>query len=96
MTALFDDLSVKDNQDLIRISDCRKTMSDDDRGSAGLQRIQSLLDQSLRDIVQSTCSFIQNEDRRILEEDSGDRKTLILATGKPYTALTDLCIETFR
>jgi len=54
--------------------------------------MQRRLHQSLRFAVESRCSFIQNQDRSVLQNCAGNGDALALASGKPYAALSNYLV----
>ncbi|MNC07976.1 hypothetical protein D3C75_555460 [compost metagenome] len=68
-------------------------MSDDECGSAYGQISQGLLNRGFGLCVQRGSSFIQNQNRRILEEHASDSQALLLSTGQLHTALPDDCLH---
>jgi hypothetical protein len=81
MSSLFNDLAFGKYQNLIRRFHGREAMSDNDAGSACQRFSQSAMNQSLILGVEVCRRFIQDHDPRLLEQDSRDRKTLLLAAG---------------
>ena len=64
-------------------------------GGTGLhQFLQGILNQTLAFGIQSRCCFVEDEDRRILEDGTGDAYTLALTTGESAATITDSGIET--
>ena len=62
-------------------------------GSTGLhQFLQSILHQALALCIKSRSSLVENEDRRILEDGTGDAYTLALTTGKSASTVADSMI----
>ena len=72
MAAALEQASVVQNVDHIRISDGRETMCNDDCRAVFRKLIECLLYFLLRLGIKSRCRFIENDDRRILEEDASD------------------------
>lgn len=71
MRALFDDLSVLHDDDLVRVADGRKAVGDYQRGAALQQLAESLLDELVRVAVDVRCCFVEHEDARIRHERTG-------------------------
>ena len=62
-----------DDDDLIRTFDRGKTMSDGDRCAVFGKFFQAFLDLPFTLIIQCTGSFIQDQDRRVFQEDTGNK-----------------------
>ena len=66
----------------------------DDQGSTPLcQGIKGTLDLGFGHRVQSGCGFVQNQNRRILQENSGNGHSLLLSTGEQYATLAHIGIK---
>ena len=78
-----------DDDDLIRTFDRGKTMSDGDRCAVFGKFFQAFLDLSFTLIIQCTGSFIQDQDRRVFQEDTGNGNPLLLTTGETGTTFSD-------
>ena len=74
-TALGDD-AIGDGNDPACGPDGAEPVGDDQRGSAHGKGVEGSLDLGLRHGVQGGSSFVQNENRRILQEDPGNGHTL--------------------
>ena len=96
MAATLEQASVVQDVDHIRISDGRKTMCNDDRRAVFRKLIECLLYFLLRLGIKGRCRFIENDDRRILEEDASDGDTLLLPARKLHAALADLRLIAIR
>ena len=70
--ALFDDLSLIHDQDLIGIADRRKTMGNDERSPTLHQGIESLLYLQLGTRIDGRSRLIQYQHRRHLQHDPRD------------------------
>jgi hypothetical protein len=69
-------------------------MHDDQRRASGRKLGQRLLDCPLRLCVQRRGRLVKNEDRRVLQEDTCDGETLLLAAGEFHPTLADDRIKT--
>ncbi len=65
----------------------RKTMGDDDRGALRHQFVEGGADLLLADRVEMRGRFVQDQDRRVLEEGACNRDPLALAAGQLHAAL---------
>ncbi|MNP21554.1 hypothetical protein D3C76_1141770 [compost metagenome] len=66
----------------------------DHQGGASLHDvIQGCLDVPLGFGVEGRSGFVENQQRRILEQRPGNRQTLALATGEQHAVLADLSVE---
>lgn len=93
MSALLSDSFFIHDHNPVGIFDCRQTVSDDECGSAYGQISQGLLNRGFGLCIQRGSSFIQNQNRRILEEHASDSQALLLSTGQLHTALPDDCLH---
>ena len=93
MRSSLHDLSVLHDQDLVRREDRGKTMRDQDTRALLDQRIDRFLNLLLGNGVQCARRLIKYEDRRILQQYTGDRDPLLLSSGKFKPAVPDQCIK---
>ena len=89
MCSAFGNAVFSEDNDFICIFNSGQTVSDGDRCTVSGEFLQTVLYPSLTFVVQGTGCFIENKNRRILQEDPGDGNTLLLAAGKSGTAFTD-------
>ena len=89
--AAFHNLSVVEHTDLIGILDRTQTVGDGHGGTCLHQTLQSILYQTLAFGVESRGSFIEDEDRGILQDGTGDGDTLALTTREPFAASSICC-----
>ena len=66
------------HEDQIGIGDGRQAMGDDEGGAALAERIERLLDAALGFGVEGAGCLVQDQDRRVLQNGTGDRKALTL------------------
>ena len=92
MRAAFGDPALVEDDDLVGVDDGREAMGDDDRGPARGDALQGLLDRRLGPAVEGAGRLVEDQDRRVLEQGSGDRDALLLAAGKLEAALADLAL----
>ena len=65
MIALFDNLSVFEDDNLVGIKDCLEAVSNDKASSASYNGFHSLLNLTLRHRIDIRSRFVQNQDLRI-------------------------------
>ena len=70
--------------------DRRKAMRDGDHRLVAHQILQALLDRRLHLRIERRRRLVEDEDRRILQDDAGDGDPLTLAAGKLDAALADM------
>ena len=70
----------------------RKAVRDNKGCPVLCQLLQGFLNNLLTFIIQSLCRLIKDQDRRILQEYSCNRKPLFLTSGKFYPSLSDICV----
>ena len=85
MGAFFDDPACIENQDPVDLTNSRKTMGDDDRGSAFAQDSQGLLDQVFRQGIETRGRLVEHEDRFVGKNRSRDGDSLAL-TAREFDA----------
>ena len=84
--ALLDDVHAVHNSDSVSTPHCGEAVRDDKARFAFAQNVKAFLNLLLRDAVQSGSCLVQDQDGRILEEDSRDRDTLLLSAGDRASA----------
>ncbi len=67
LSSSFNDLSLVENHDFIRVSDGGKTVGDDHDSSILLEGIQALLNEHFASGIDVACCFVENHDRRPIE-----------------------------
>ena len=87
--AAFDDPALVEHDDLVGIDDGREAVGDDDRRAAARDAVERLLDRRLGAAVERAGRFVEDQDRRVLEQGAGDRDALLLAARKLEPALAD-------
>lgn len=71
-------------------------MRDDDGGAVFGELLEGFLDDILALVIEGAGGFVEDQDRRVLKEDAGDRETLLLAAGELDAALTDIGVIAVR
>ncbi len=87
MAAALDDLAVIQHQDFVGIHHRGKPVRDDQRGAVPGDLAQRALDFAFGAGVQRGRRFVQQQDRRVLQDGAGDGDALLLAAGKFQPAL---------
>ena len=90
MAAALDDATVLEDDDLVGVDHRRKPMGDHQRGAALRDLLQALLQRPLGAAVEGRGRLVEDQDRRVLEQDAGDGDPLLLAARQLETALADL------
>ena len=96
VSAAFFDAVFGQYQDTFRISYGRQPVSDNDGRSVFRELLEGFFDDILALVIEGTRCFVEYEDRRILEEDAGNREALLLAAGELDAALTDVGVIAVR
>ena len=94
MRALLHDAPGVEDQDPVCPSNGRHPMGDHDSRPAGREIRQRLYEQLLRLGVEGTRRLVENQDRSVSENCSGDRDPLTLTTGEVGAALADDGVKT--
>ena len=79
MRAVLDDPSIGKHDKAIEMSDRRKSMRNCDHRISIHQRLQISLDRGLDLRIKGGSRLVEDNDRRILQEDASDRNPLTLA-----------------
>ena len=79
MCAVFNELSAIEDQDAIRIPQCRKSVRDGGRGSSANENFKGFLDAPLRFGVDVAGCLIENQNLWVIEQTSSNRETLFFA-----------------
>jgi hypothetical protein len=90
-------MSLLEDNDKIRIENCTQTMSDKDAcSSLFAKNAVDVHHESLLGVgVQSTGCLVEEEQRRILKQETANSKALLLSTRNHESSLTDLGVVTF-
>src|SRR5207253_4991694 len=89
VVAPLDELAAREDEDRVGGEDGREAMRDHDRGAPGEKRPERGLDQLLGERVEVRGCLVEDQDRRALEDDAGNRQPLLLAAGEAVAALAD-------
>ena len=90
MRPLLDDPPLVHHHQPVEDGDGRKPVGDGDHGPALHQAVELLLDRRLDLRVERAGRLVEDQDRRVLEEEAGDGDALPLAAGELYAALADM------
>lgn len=90
------DLAVVNYQDLIGILDGIQAVSNHKQGLTLYQLRNSLLNIAFIVGINTCGSFVQNNDRRILQNTARNRNTLFLTAGKSSAAFSNHGLEPVR
>jgi len=95
MVSFFSFGTVDENNNLISISDSRKSMSNNDDSDLRVLPIavNGILNNVLIHFIQSRGSLIEKKDLGFLEESPGDGDSLLLASRQRSSRSTDDCIK---
>ena len=78
-----------DDEDLVGVADRREPVRDDQRGPPLEGGVEGPLDGGLGLAVEVRGRLVEDDDRRRLEQQPGDREPLPLAAGEPVAAVAD-------
>ena len=95
MSAVADKFAVVEEQASGDVFQGSHAVGDDEGGSVFGESFQGVLDEAVAFIVECGGGFVEDQDRRVLEEGSGDGDPLPLATGKGAAAFAQNRIEAF-
>src|SRR5262245_42494106 len=81
-----------EHDDPVGVTHGGQPVGDHNHGLASGLLLEILLDELLRDAVQSARCFVQHQDGGVSEESSGERETLRLSSRKGYASGANFCI----
>jgi hypothetical protein len=87
------DAAVMEDEDLIGGGDGLQSVGDDEQGAVGGERTESIVEERFDLGVDGGGGFVEQHDRRVLEQGAGDRDPLSLAPGDRGTAFSDPGVE---
>ena len=70
-------------------------MGDDQHGAVVCQFLQRFLNRFFALVIQGTGGFVEDDDRRILQEDTRNAQALFLSAGEFDAALADVGVVSF-
>ena len=95
MRALLHQAALVEHQHLVGVFDGRQAMRDHQRGAIGHQPLQRVLHQAFGLVVERGGGFVEDQDRRILEDRARDREALALAAGQQAAVFADARVQAF-
>ena len=96
MAAQFNDFSLIEHDNHVCVQNRRKPVRDANRRAAFHQFVERGLHGAFGFGVERAGGFVENENRRILQNGAGDGEALALAAGKRNAFFADDGVETFR
>ena len=93
MGASLNDLSVVKHTDLVSVLDGAQSVGDGHSGAGLHQSFQRILNQSFTFCIECRSGLVEDKDRRILQNSSGDGYPLALTTTESATSITYVGIE---
>ena len=95
MASTLHDSTLMQDANLVCVLDGAQAMGDSHGGTCLHQLFEGVLYQSLTLGIECGCRFVEDEDRRILQDGTGDADTLALTSRKATTTITDIGVEAF-
>ena len=92
---LFDKATLIKDENAISMLDGRQSVRDDEHRATGEQSIDCFLHEALRLNVERRRRFVENENRRIGKQRTGNRETLTLTARQPRAALAEVGVPPF-
>src|SRR5450759_3863384 len=80
VSALFNDRTVVHDKDVVRISDGRETVGNDEAGPTGHQLCHCFLDAYFRSGIDAACGFVENQNGWICQDHTRDGQQLLLTS----------------
>ena len=96
MSSLLNDSTLVDDEDIVRLADRRKAVSDHEIRSALHKVVHGLLNLSFGSRVERARRFVKNENFRVGENRSRNRQKLFLPGGKVRAVLVENGFEAVR
>src|SRR6202023_2044773 len=96
MRAALHDPALVEYDDLVGIDDCRKPMRDHEGRPALGDEIERVLNLPFGEGVERRGRLVEDENRRRLQNGSGDRNALLFAAREFQSAFADLRLVTAR
>ena len=96
MIAFFDDGSFPQDDDAVGAADGAQTMGDEDRGRVRENQLHGFLNLHLGEGIDAGGGFIQDEDRRALNEDAQQAHELTLPHAQTRAALAHVGMKAIR
>src|SRR5690349_15245641 len=96
MRPLLDNATLSQDDDAVRMAHGREPMRDDQRRAPRRKLIERLLDCRFRRRIERRRRLVENEDRRVLEENPSDSHALLLTARQLHAALADDGIKSSR
>ncbi len=93
---LLDDTPIIDDANDVGMDDRREAVGNDDSRTALHEVIQGTLHKTLALGIEGRSGFVEDEDRGILVDGTGDREALALATGELTPTVPDIGIVASR
>src|SRR3954451_1122421 len=94
--AIFRDTPIVEHDDAVQCCQGRHAMRNRENGATLHQGAQGLLDRGLRGGIEGRSRFVEDQDRRVLQDRPRDAQALPLATGELGAALADYGLVTGR
>jgi hypothetical protein len=94
--AALDDAALVHHQDDVGALDGGQAVGDHQRGAAAHDAVERGLDVALGFGVERRGGFVEDEDRRVLQQRPGDGQALALAAGEQHAVLADQGVEALR
>ena len=94
MTTLLDDLSLAQQDDIIRMLDGGKPVGDDQHSADILHLLQRILNEDLGLGVDIGGGFVQDHDGRLMQDGTGEAEQLPLTGGEVIAPLPDRLVQT--
>src|SRR5258706_13137171 len=89
MPALFDDVTFFEYDDMVRSEDGIQAMRNGDDGASLHEAMRGFFEQGFSFRVEAGGGFIEDKDRRILQECTRQRETLCLSAAETRSAFAD-------
>ena len=86
----LDDPALVEDEDPVGVEQGAEPVGDEDDGPVGPGGVDRLLNPPLVDVVERRGPLVEDQDRRVLEEDAGQGDPLPLAAGEVLAALGDV------
>ena len=93
MAAAFGDAAAFEDEDLVGVADGGEAVGDDEARAVFHQMVEGFLDETLGGGVNTGGGFVEDEDRRVFQEGTGDGEALFFAYAEFHATLAELRVK---
>ena len=94
--ALFEDAAMVEDDDVIGLADGGEAVGNDEDGALAHEVVERLLDLAFGDGVHAGGGLVEDDKRRVFQEDAGDGEALFFALGETDALFADVGLQAQR